>query len=230
MTTSTNVTTDAMPKSNSRSSEASTSAKTLDSRPERKGKGGGAKPRNGKGKAPYPVKKPSADGAVGASKIKAALRQTRRLLAKVRERILDSEISCPHLNLSALPLHRQPNLAQDVRQEAERRLISLEADLAKREESEKERKNADRYHKVRFFERQKLVRQIKKIKKGKGTANDDEELKEKRVLLNYVLVSTAVSAYHSPLVAARRRRGEGHKEDDQTIVIRNLVSLTQPWG
>lgn len=84
---------------------------------------------------------------------------------------------------------------------------------------------------MRFFERQKLVRQIKNIKKGKGSAaSDDEELKEKRVLLNYVLVSTAVSAYHSPLVAARRRRGEGHKEDDQTIVIRNLVSLTQLWG
>ncbi|PWN30509.1 hypothetical protein BDZ90DRAFT_229524 [Jaminaea rosea] len=174
-----------MPKS--RIGEASTSANTLDSKPAPKARSdgkGGQKPR--KGKAPYPVKKPAAEGEVGASKIKAALRQTRRLLAK-------------------------PNLAQDVRQEAQRRLLSLQSDLAKRESSQKERKNADRYHKVRFFERQKLVRQIKKIKKdrkGKGADDDDEELKEKRVLLNYVLnfppslkyVALFPSSGESPLI------------------------------
>lgn len=49
-------------------------------------------PRNGKGKTQYSARPRSAPsgpsskqpGEVGASKIKAALRQTRRLLAKVR--------------------------------------------------------------------------------------------------------------------------------------------------
>ncbi|CAO1629817.1 unnamed protein product [Sympodiomycopsis kandeliae] len=107
-------------------------------------------------------------GGGGVSKIKASLRQTKRLLAK-------------------------DNLAPDVRQEAERRLISLEQDLELKQSSEHDRKNAERYHKVRFFERQKLVRQIKKIKKSLPEADSREakklnkELKEKRILLNYVL-------------------------------------------
>lgn len=116
-------------------------------------------------------KAPSGDSGPaeqGISKIKASLRQTKRLLAK-------------------------ENLAPDVRQEAERRLISLEQDLETRQSSEHDRKNAERYHKVRFFERQKLVRLIKKIKK---TADGESkavkaDLREKRVLLNYVLVSKA---------------------------------------
>lgn len=116
----------------------------------------------------------AAPGDVGISKIKASLRQTKRLLAK-------------------------ENLAPDVRQEAERRLISLEEDLEARQSSEHDRKNAERYHKVRFFERQKLVRQIKKVKKAMAAGTKDGErdsldakLHEKRVLLNYVLVSRTV--------------------------------------
>ncbi|CAO1621831.1 unnamed protein product [Parajaminaea phylloscopi] len=138
--------------------------------PERSGSKSAGKPSRPNAK-PYPRRRPADQATTaepGVSKIKAALRQTTRLLAK-------------------------DNLAQDVRQEAERRLASLESDLALRESSAKERKNAERYHKVRFFERQKLVRQIKKLKKrmadveGEDAAALQADLEEKRVLLHYVL-------------------------------------------
>lgn len=111
-----------------------------------------------------------------------------------------------------------------MRQEAERRLASLESDLARKESSEKERKNAERYHKVRFFERQKLVRQIKKVKKEMAEQPEkkrkklEAELREKRVLLNYVLVSLESDAIY----------GRALTKDEQNT-LRNLVSLTIPW-
>jgi hypothetical protein len=68
----------------------------------------------------------SGGGGAGVSKIKAALRQTRRLLAK-------------------------ENISASVRQEADRKLIALEDELLTKEQQQKEKNNAQRYHKVRFF-------------------------------------------------------------------------------
>lgn len=79
----------------------------------------------------------------GIQKIKSALRQTRRLLAKVRNFII-----CVGMGFS---YHFQDNLAADVRVETERRLRSLEADLALAQLSKKERTMAVKYHKVKFF-------------------------------------------------------------------------------
>ena len=66
------------------------------------------------------------DALPGVQKLKAALRQTKRLLAR-------------------------DNLAADVRVETERRSKALEADLARAEHSRKERQYATKYHKVKFF-------------------------------------------------------------------------------
>ena len=75
----------------------------------------------------HPTQTPQSSNALpGVQKIKAALRQTRRLLAK-------------------------DTLAADVRVATERRLKSLEADLAKAEQARLERTMATRYHKVKFF-------------------------------------------------------------------------------
>ncbi|PFH52193.1 hypothetical protein AMATHDRAFT_140881 [Amanita thiersii Skay4041] len=106
----------------------------------------------------------------GVQKIKASLRQTKRLLAR-------------------------DNLAPNVRVETERRLKALEADLEKAELAKKERHMAIRYHKVKFFERQKVIRKIQQIKKkisfgkeGDGASSKDEStLHELRVDLNYIL-------------------------------------------
>ncbi|EPQ31689.1 uncharacterized protein PFL1_01022 [Pseudozyma flocculosa PF-1] len=83
----------------------------------------------------------SLEGIPGAGKLKSSIRQTKRLLAK-------------------------ENLAPGTKIEAERRLAALTADLEKLQSSREEKNVSARYHKVKFFERQKLVRKIKQTKKA----------------------------------------------------------------
>ncbi|KAF5365926.1 hypothetical protein D9758_006685 [Tetrapyrgos nigripes] len=114
------------------------------------------------------TKETDVNAVPGVQKIKSTLRQTRRLLAK-------------------------DNLAPDARITAERKLKSLEEDLAKAELSRKEKKIATRYHKIKFFERQKVVRKIKQLKKNISEADKSDrkklesELFEQRVNLNFIL-------------------------------------------
>ncbi|KAI0302448.1 hypothetical protein B0F90DRAFT_219180 [Multifurca ochricompacta] len=104
----------------------------------------------------------------GVSKLKSAIRQTRRLLAK-------------------------EGLPADVRVETERKLKALETDLAGAERAKKERALATRYHKVKFFDRQRLLRKIKQTQRrlaDKETSSKAKkalqvELFELRVDLNY---------------------------------------------
>ncbi|KAG5719723.1 rRNA-processing protein EFG1 [Termitomyces sp. T112] len=107
-------------------------------------------------------------GLPGVQKIKSALRQARRLLAKEK-------------------------LAANVKVETERRIKALEADLEQAQTSKKERTNAVRYHKVKFFERQKVVRKLNQTKKRLESADAssrpqlEETVAELRVDLNYIL-------------------------------------------
>ncbi len=82
---------------------------------------------------------------LGMSKIKSALRQTRRLLSKVQRSWIFNlrDLVCTHM--------QQDALGADVRIESERKLKALEADLAVAERANKERALATRYHKVKFF-------------------------------------------------------------------------------
>ncbi|KAH7910039.1 hypothetical protein BJ138DRAFT_1180586 [Hygrophoropsis aurantiaca] len=108
------------------------------------------------------------DAVLGVQKLKASLRQTRRLLAK-------------------------ESLAANVRVETERRQKALEEDLARAEEAKRERTFATRYHKVKFFERQKVGRKIKQAKRdlpnteGKEKKKLEWRLTELRIDLNYIL-------------------------------------------
>lgn len=130
------------------------------------------------------------DAPVGVSKIKSALRQTRRFLAK-------------------------EGLGADVRIEAERKLKALEGDLVVAETANKERALATRYHKVKFFDRRKLLR---KISQTKRQLEDEEisskvrkarkaELFELRVDLNYVMNYPKLEKYIS-LYPPEVRSGE----------------------
>ncbi|KAF8260573.1 hypothetical protein EI94DRAFT_1689645 [Lactarius quietus] len=125
-------------------------------------------------------KKQHEDAPLGVSKIKSALRQTRRLLAK-------------------------EGLAADARVESERKLKALETDLVAAEKSNKERTLATRYHKVKFFDRQKLLRKIMQTKSrlevdgvsSKVRRALEAELFELRVDLNYVLNYPRLEKYIS---------------------------------
>ncbi|EJD49318.1 hypothetical protein AURDEDRAFT_161414 [Auricularia subglabra TFB-10046 SS5] len=125
----------------SRTPKASTSARTLDAKPHAR------RPQQA-----------AHEHVPGVQKIKSAIRQTTRLLAK-------------------------DNLAADKRVEAERRLAALQDELARAEAARVERTMATKYHMVKFFERRKVERKIAQAKK----AGDDGALFERRVDLNYIL-------------------------------------------
>ncbi|GAA5834571.1 hypothetical protein JCM9279_004357 [Rhodotorula babjevae] len=122
------------------------------------------------------------------SKLKAQLRQTKRLLAR-------------------------GDLNPDVRTTSERRLALLEDELVKAEQSNVEKKMVQRYRGVKFFERQKLLRKIKQAKKALADAPDSSEaqstLLDARVDLYYVLRYPKTDKYvalfpdgvYSPFVA-----------------------------
>jgi len=141
---------------------------------------------------PYPNKPPRRptreDALPGLQKLKSALRQTKRLLAK-------------------------ENLAANVRVETERRLRSLEADLARAELSRKERQHATKYHRVKFFERQKVVRRINQTKRtiedseGKSRRKLESTLADLRVDLNYVLHYPKTKKYVSLFPPEVRQSG-----------------------
>ncbi|WVQ96505.1 hypothetical protein IAU59_003610 [Kwoniella sp. CBS 9459] len=132
--------------------------------------GGGDGSRPGPGHKIPSTQERSADALPGLSKIKASIRQTKRLLAK-------------------------DNLEPGLRVQTQRRLTSLEADLANAEKREVEKKNGAKYHMVKFFDRQKLLRIIKRLTKKVGKSGDEsaksvkaeEELQDARIMLNYVL-------------------------------------------
>ncbi|KAF9047492.1 hypothetical protein BJ165DRAFT_1466536 [Panaeolus papilionaceus] len=128
-------------------------------------------------------------GVPGVQKIKAALRQTRRLLAKDK---LDAKI----------------------RVETERRLKTLEAELQQAEQAKKEQAMAIRYHKVKFFERQKVTRKLKQVQKHIESAEDKSEkkklqstLQELRIDLNYIFHYPKAKKYIS-LFPPELRKGE----------------------
>ncbi|TRM68917.1 hypothetical protein BD626DRAFT_543852 [Schizophyllum amplum] len=134
-----------------------------------------AKPYKGKGKAPQH----SQDGQEkipGVQKIKSSLRQARRLLAK-------------------------DNINADVRNTTERRVKALEGELEKAETAKKERTLAAKYHKVKFFERQKALRKVQQLKRELTDSPDDADLQsrlfEQRVDLNYVLHYPKLQKYIS---------------------------------
>ncbi|KAJ7133725.1 hypothetical protein C8R43DRAFT_1022880 [Mycena crocata] len=147
--------------------------------------------------------------APGVQKLKSSLRQTRRLLAK-------------------------DNLAADVRVETERRLKALEADLEVAELGKKERTLAVRYHKVKFFERQKVVRKLNQTKK-KIAASDTPELQsalhELRVDLNYILHYPKTKKYIS-LFPPELRKGatQGPAVDSVREEVRNWIRSQMDSG
>lgn len=93
-----------------------------------------------------------ADGIPGVSKLKSQIRQTTRLLAKVR--LSRAATSDKYIMMPAawccLMLGHQDTLDPQLRIQTERRLASLNADLAKAQTRGVEQKNGEKYHMVRY--------------------------------------------------------------------------------
>ncbi|KAG6878288.1 hypothetical protein C0992_008295 [Termitomyces sp. T32_za158] len=154
-----------------------------------------------------PHKEPA--GVPGVQKIKSALRQARRLLAKDK-------------------------LAANVRVETERKIKALEADLEQAQISKKERANAVRYHKVKFFERQKVVRKLTQTKKRLDTADASSQahlshtLTELRVDLNYILHYPKTKKYIS-LFPPDVREDHPSSPDTPTIKVNPESEAVRSW-
>ncbi|KAF5387230.1 hypothetical protein D9757_006811 [Collybiopsis confluens] len=115
--------------------------------------------------------KESTDVLPGVQKIKSSIRQTKRLLAKASGRPSGS-------------IYRQLYAGFSIGK------ISG----GYPETSRKERLLSTRYHKIKFFERQKVVRRINQTKKkiqeeqaSSSTSTLEKDLFEYRVQLNYIL-------------------------------------------
>ncbi|KIR38470.1 rRNA-processing protein EFG1 [Cryptococcus deuterogattii 99/473] len=150
-------------------------------------------------------------GIPGLSKLKSSIRQTKRLLAK-------------------------ENLEPGLRVSTQRRLTSLEADLAAAERRELEKKNGAKYHKVKFFERQKLVRLIRRLNRklldsetsSKKRSKHEEELLDARIMLNYVLHFPNTQKYIS-LFPSNPNQTENEDDDvDSSKPKLKLPALLHP--
>ena len=74
---------------------------------------------------------------------------------------------------------------------------AMELELEERMQSNKERHFATRYHKVKFFERQKLMRRLRQLRREPESRQVRAQLFEHRVFLNYVLHFPADRRYVS---------------------------------
>ncbi|KAL1937859.1 hypothetical protein VTO73DRAFT_12752 [Trametes versicolor] len=144
----------------------------------------------------HPAPPEASNALPGVQKIKAALRQTRRLLTK-------------------------DNLAADKRVATERRLKSLEGDLEKAEQGRLERAMATRYHKIKFFERQKVSRKVQQTKRKLAAATEKGERKEwearlaeLRVDLSYIVHYPKTKKYISLFPPEVRNAKEGQSAAD----------------
>ena len=108
-----------------------------------------------------------------------------------------------------------------VRIGRERELKSLEWDLAEAQKEEARRKMVGRWHMVRFFDRQKATRRLKRAeRKLKEDGTGDRELKEQvrraRVDWNYALYFPLDLPYSSlwPTTGKKKSKSQGEDEEE----------------
>ncbi|KAM3415418.1 hypothetical protein BST61_g8943 [Cercospora zeina] len=107
-------------------------------------------------------------------------------------------------------------LPATVRAEKERALRTAEQDLAREQYAKKRNDTIARWHKVRFFDRQKAERRLKKARKALREDEDNEELrrnvKERETEVNYAMYYPLDQDY-VPLFPTRRK-----KDGEQDVI------------
>ncbi|KAK4899682.1 hypothetical protein LTR27_002948 [Elasticomyces elasticus] len=104
-------------------------------------------------------------------------------------------------------------LPATVRVEKERALRTAESELAETEKAKKRSEVIGKWHKVRFFERQKAGKRVKKLRKELGSGEDvGGKLREAEVDVAYAVYFPLEREY-MPLFA-RKKKVEGEGEDD----------------
>ena len=128
----------------------------------------------------------------------------------------------------------QDNLDPVVKASLEKKLAALVEEHGQKKSAAIERKYAVKYHKVRFFERVKIERQLKKLLREKqqqqqqegneegGDNNDDDEIKQLEEDLQYVLHFPKGEKYISLFKMADTAEAQTHL-DSERIRLRALV-------
>lgn len=118
-------------------------------------------------------------------------------------------------SLNRLLQHKE-NLPADVRLNHERELASCKWELAQAEQQQKKKDMIGKYHMVRFFERVKAERRVKKLErriKGGETGEVEEQLHEAKVDLNYTLYHPLDMAYSALWPTKGKKDGDGVEQE-----------------
>jgi len=110
------------------------------------------------------------------------------------------------------------SLPSTVQQEKERELAALLHEQEKTKTSKEAKKTLEKYHYVRFVERQKAEKRLKQLRKQLQTKPEDEELSrqihEMEVNRNYAIYAPLDQKYIS-VFAPKSEKGRGKHEDLQ---------------
>ncbi|KAJ1937201.1 18S rRNA maturation protein, partial [Linderina macrospora] len=109
-------------------------------------------------------------------------KQRKPLTNKLTERKLPNSVSACKKQLRDITrLSQRATLPSTKKVELERRIKALNVHMEQMTNSEVNKKNAKRYHHVKFFERKKVMRKLAKAEKQ----GNEEAIKELMVSLNY---------------------------------------------
>lgn len=115
-------------------------------------------------------------------------------------------------SLNRLLQHKE-NLPADVRLNHERELKSCEYDLAQAESQQRKKDLIGKYHMVRFFERRKAERRLKKLERRakEGEADLDEQIHEAKVDLNYSMYHPLDMVYSALWPTKGKKDADGNE-------------------
>ncbi|KAF8864113.1 hypothetical protein BDZ45DRAFT_643423 [Acephala macrosclerotiorum] len=119
-------------------------------------------------------------------------------------------------------LERSEDIPADIRVQDERALASYEQELAAAEAEKNRQKMIKKYHMVRFFERQKATRLLKKLRKRLIEAESTEEVETLKTQMHVAEVDLNYTQFYplsEPYVSLYPPKGKGitEKEEDEEI-------------
>ncbi|KAF9691064.1 hypothetical protein EKO04_011005 [Ascochyta lentis] len=175
-------------------------------------------------KRPNAAKDKDSDYGASANALKNRIRDLKRLLAHVDN----------------VPKHK---MSASSRIERERELEACEHELEektmKARESEYRKKMIGKYHQVRFFDRQKATRVLKRLKKELAAAEDDEEksvlqrkLHNAEVDVNYAISYPLMKPYSSlyPTAKKAKSKSKSAETDDSDEAKTKPEEIDGPKG
>ncbi|KAF1925524.1 uncharacterized protein M421DRAFT_103071 [Didymella exigua CBS 183.55] len=173
-------------------------------------------------KRPNAAKDKDSEYGASANALKNRIRDLKRLLAHVDN----------------VPKHK---MSASSRIERERELEACEHELEektmKARESEYRKKMIGKYHQVRFFDRQKATRVMKRLKKELATAADDDEktilqkkLHNAEVDVNYAISYPLMKPYSSLYPTSKKPKSKNAGTDDSDEAKSKPEEVDGPKG